>query len=149
MEKNASEYCKLIYMIFHIFQLRSKIQLTYHSHIHGNRTESCCDRQSAKTAGHAQYESRIHPLSLPPFYFQNGGRRIKNEHVIGNATGPPIFPLCFCALVKNKCYHSMTCCGCLCRNRQNDPYRNQLLIVANFWTKIIVLCFVSGKVFAL
>ena len=33
--------------------------------------------QSAKTAGHAQYVSRAHRHQVPPFHFQNGGRRIK------------------------------------------------------------------------
>ena len=88
-----------------------------------NSTYLECIRQGAEMAGHSRYESRVHPPSLPPFDFQNGGQRIKNEHVIGKATGALIFPLCFCGLVNIKCHHSKTCCGCLCRNRPNDPVK--------------------------
>ena len=73
----------------------------------------------AQTVGHAQCESRVHP----PFHFQNGRRRIKNKHVIGKATEPLIFLLCFCGLVDNKCHLSRTCCGCFCSNRQNDAVK--------------------------
>ena len=43
----------------------------------GGAEESNAVRQSAKTAGHAQYVSRAHRHQVPPFHFQNGGRRIK------------------------------------------------------------------------
>ena len=40
-------------------------------------------------------------MRFPPFDFQNGGRRIKNEHVIEKAVAP-LFPPCgFCGLVIN------------------------------------------------
>ena len=88
------------------------------------RAQSAILRQSAKTAGHAQYELRGHPPSLPPFHFQNAGRRIQNQHVIEKATEPLIFLLLsFCGLVDNKCHHSRTCCGCFCSNRLNDSVK--------------------------
>ena len=49
------------------------------------RVSNLPHQQSAKVARHAQYELCIHPLSLPPFHFENGGEQIKNKHIIGKA----------------------------------------------------------------